>query len=658
MKKLFLILTIILSSVLCLTFTGGSQKTLAENSGNVYDISEVSSIAPGGELEFYGQLLMVGNKQLENKDSVKFLYKIANLEKYVRSAFGIGCYGFYFSYDVGKPISVKKCDFNGSKWGRAEEVFSETETTSFSDYIEMTLKIEETAENKITLSLSYEIGGKQRSVSAEFDKAESDMKLRFGENADQQYSEVYIKSLLPAATFGDGSFKYVNYNNNAGKNISGKCMLGTVGTSDAEKFGVPSGYNENVLKIEGLTPTGSLDMSFDFSAANIKRERVKSISFRIYVTATSSDTDKYPVLRVPNYGSTSAFTAYPVGNNTNKWLDVSFNENQIDNICSAGKLTKFTLWFRTNARTIIYIDSFKVDLIPLDETPPVISAPITEFNLTAGVYPLDDSVTATDDSGEVSLQRIWSDGALDNRGRLTAGTHTCKVIASDPSGNTSEVALHYNVTKEADLEKYSITFRFEGIDEVTVEYYKGGEDYVTIPSVPERKHYDFVTDEIVFNYTANQVVNGYYVATVYKVNYYVDGALYTSVSYTVENIYNFAEPDVPAKKGCRGQWEDYLLNYENVNVNAVYTPKETSSESEKETPSESESKSENETESKSEIPGTESAGSASDNNTPGATESGKTENKGCGSAANATPIALLVVLFSSLAAVMIKRKQS
>ena len=649
MKKSILILTMILASVLCLTFTGGSQKTLAEEGGNVYDISEVSSIAPGGELEFYGQLLMVGNKQLENKDSVKFLYKIANLKKTVRSAFGIGCYGFYFSYDVGKPISVKKCDFSGSKWGRGDEVYSETETASFSDYIEMVLKIEETAENKITLSLSYEVGGEQRNVSADFDKAESDMKLRFGENAEQQYSEVYIKSSLPAATFGDGSFEYVNYNNNAGKNISGKCMLGTVGTSDAEKFGVPSGYNGNVLKIEGLTPTGSLDMSFDFSAANIKRERVKSISFRIYVTATSSDTDKYPALRVPNYGSTSAFTAYPVGNNTNKWLDVSFNENQINNICSDGKLTKFTLWFRTNARTIIYIDSFKVDLTPLDETPPVISAPITEFNLTAGVYPLDDSVTATDDSGEVSLQRIWSDGALDNRGRLTAGTHTCKVIATDPSGNTSEVTLRYNVTEEADLEKYSITFRFEGIDEVTVEYYKGGEDYVTIPSVPERKHYDFVTDEIVFNYTSNQVVNGYYVATAYKVNYYVDGVLYTSVSYTVENIYDFAEPDVPAKKGYRGQWEEYLLNYENVDVNAVYTPKEVSSESEKETSSESESK--------SEISGTESAGSASDNS-PSGTESGKTESKGCGSAANATPIALLVVLFSSLAAVMIKRKQS
>ena len=134
-----------------------------------------------------------------------------------------------------------------------------------------------------------------------------------------------------------------------------------------------------------------------------------------------------------------------------------------------------------------------------------------------------------------------------------------------------------------------------------------------------------------------------------KINYYVDGELYTSVSYTVENIYDFAEPDVPAKKGCRGQWEDYLLNYENVDVNAVYTPKEVSSESEKETSSESESK--------SEISGTESAGSASDNN-PSDTESGKTESKGCGSAANATPIALLVVLFSSFAAVIVKRKQS
>ena len=108
-------------------------------------------------------------------------------------------------------------------------------------------------------------------------------------------------------------------------------------------------------------------------------------------------------------------------------------------------------------------------------------------------------------------------------------------------------------------------------------------------------------------------------------------------------------PSASAKKDYRGHWEEYLLNYENVDVDAVYMPKEVPSESDKETPSESESK--------SEISGTESAGSASDNS-PSSTESGKTESKGCGSAANATPIALLIVLFSSLAAVIVKRKQS
>ncbi len=612
----------------------------AETAGNVYDISEVSTIAPGGELEFYGKRLMNGNKTLAVGDSVKFEYKIANFNKSVRSAVGIGSYGFYFYYNQGSSLTFRTCTFSGDGWGRGENVTVEENVSAFGEFVQMTLKTENTENEKIKLLLTYVINETEKTVSHEFDRNDSgDMLLHFGEDLITQYSEVYIKSTLPAATFGDGSFTYVNYNNNAGKNISGKCMLGVVGKENAEKYGVPEGYTGNVLKVEGLTPTGSLDMSFDFTSANISEKRINGIKFRIYIVKTSADNAKYPALRIPDTGSASSFTSYVIGANTDKWIDISFDKTQISKICTNGKLEKFTLWLRTEAATIMYVDNLVLDLVQLDEEAPVITAPITRFKVPAETYPLDDAVSATDNSGSITLSREWSENALDARGRLTAGTHTCKIIATDPSGNTSEITITYVVYEEPIAEKYTITFKGEGLDDVTYDYYEGGEDYVKVPEAPEKLHYKFVWEEFEFEKTQNQIVTGKYIPVVYTVTYMVDDDIFAKVTYTTENIFDFNEPSVPTKKGFVGKWSDYNLVFEDVTVHAIYSAK----------PGSSDGGSESENNSSVSESGSANNSAFSDNNQGGS---------GCSASASAASLySLAALLLGSVAIVSAKKKE-
>ncbi len=570
MKKIILVFTAVFATLISL-YSAIPHNVNAE-SGSVYDISEVSTIAPGGELEFYNLYVMNGTKKLNVGDTVSFAMKMPNHEKIVRSAIGIGCYGFYLYRNANDVVKFLTCNFVGDKLGRGNVIAQQNDVSAFDDYVEMVLKTE-AVDEKIRLTLTYSIENEQFTVSYDFDKNNSsDMLMHFGDNGTNQYSEVYIKSLYKAATFGDGSFTYVNYNNNAGKNVSGKCMLGVVAKDVAEKYGAPTDCTSNMLKIEGLTPTGSSDMSFDFTANEISRSRIRSLKFRIYVCKTSADTGSYPALRVLNTGSTSAFTPYVIGTNTNKWVDIEFSSEQIDKICSNGKLEKFTLWLRTNAKTIAYIDSFYLDLIPLDDEPPVINAPITEFKVVAGAYPMDDAVTATDNSGAVTIERIWSDGALDEKGRLTAGTHICKIIATDPSNNKSEVTLTYIVSEEPQVAKYSVIFRFEDFDDIVVEYYEGAEEYFTIPSnIPEKTHYKVKWDEFTLEKKQNQVVNGRYVPITYKLTYIADGQVVETCEYKITDG-EYTDPVVPAKKGYTAKWSDYVFNnQENITVKAEYT---------------------------------------------------------------------------------------
>ena len=58
--------------------------------------------------------------------------------------------------------------------------------------------------------------------------------------------------------------------------------------------------------------------------------------------------------------------------------------------------------------------------------------------------------SATDDRGSVTVTKTWSNGALDSREKLTEGTHTLTVTATDASGNKTEKTVTFIVSAEGD----------------------------------------------------------------------------------------------------------------------------------------------------------------------------------------------------------------
>ena len=81
-----------------------------------------------------------------------------------------------------------------------------------------------------------------------------------------------------------------------------------------------------------------------------------------------------------------------------------------------------------------------------DTTAPVINLPTESITVKTGTIPLI-SVEVYDDRDDITPTYTWSAGALDSKGRLTAGTHTLSIIASDYSGNTTTQKITFIVSK-------------------------------------------------------------------------------------------------------------------------------------------------------------------------------------------------------------------
>lgn len=167
--------------------------------GNVYDLSDiVENVGPGDETELEFRVKKVGNKTLNYGDSVAFGYK-ERADKnssghFSRSAFGIGCYGFYFYHSNG-DIQVKTCDLeaDASDWKRGYTVATISDGT-FKTYEEIVLKteIKTDDENVVVLSLTY--SGK--TITRDYAKSpSSDMLFRFG---DHDVTGNFVKSLKEA----------------------------------------------------------------------------------------------------------------------------------------------------------------------------------------------------------------------------------------------------------------------------------------------------------------------------------------------------------------------------------------------------------------------------------------------------------------------------
>lgn len=84
-----------------------------------------------------------------------------------------------------------------------------------------------------------------------------------------------------------------------------------------------------------------------------------------------------------------------------------------------------------------------------DVTPPTLPVPVDTIYAKVGAHCML-TFTATDDKSAVEIKTEWSDGALDRYERLTAGTHTLTVIATDLSGNQTRKTITFIVTVEGD----------------------------------------------------------------------------------------------------------------------------------------------------------------------------------------------------------------
>lgn len=580
------------------------KSTITAHEPKTYDITEVYDITEGEELspvhgtKYEGAILDYG-------DAVEFEYKMretANSDgHFSRTSFGIGSYGMFF-YCSGDNVDVYTANVQNSL-GRLTK-FTTITRAPFAAYNRMSVKTTLKDSKTVTFTLSYTEGGEVKTVTHDFAyDAASDMKFRFG---DANIDGTHIKSTIVPPVFGDGSFTYSAYVE--GVNVYGGCNLSVIASEKAAAAGVPEGFTGNVLKMSNADKPGQTDMALDFSALNYKRKFITGLSFRIYIVGTASDNAKHPEFRIPYPGKPDNWV---VGgglgaNKTDEWITVSLTPDQLDKICIDGYLKTVAVCLRTNAATTMYIDKIELTTIEFEYEPPVISAPVTEFKVTEGAYPVstDKIATVTDNSGEYFVNYEWSEGALDDLGRLRKGTHTCKVIATDRCDNVATLDITYIVEAEPEITLYKITFKADGMDDIVLEYCEDEIEYIELPAAPEKAHYKFEWETFTFEKNNDQIVNGVYIPEVYTITYVVGYDVYTTVTYTADDM-TIDEPRVPAKKGYDGKWQEYYLDFTDVTVRAIYTrktdkPTESESSSESESTSETTSEDTSETTSESE----------------------------------------------------------
>ncbi|MBQ2740660.1 MAG: InlB B-repeat-containing protein [Clostridia bacterium] len=117
--------------------------------------------------------------------------------------------------------------------------------------------------------------------------------------------------------------------------------------------------------------------------------------------------------------------------------------------------------------------------------------------------------------------------------------------------------------------KHTVTFKAGDVTVATKNY---TDDDMTIdePAVPEKAHYTGVWETYILD--GNDItVNAIYTPIEYTVVFKVDGEEVGSDTYTVENT-EIDVPSIAAKDHYTSAWESYTLTGGSITVNAVYTP--------------------------------------------------------------------------------------
>ena len=115
--------------------------------------------------------------------------------------------------------------------------------------------------------------------------------------------------------------------------------------------------------------------------------------------------------------------------------------------------------------------------------------------------------------------------------------------------------------------EYTATFIADGVTVEAVTY-TDGDTSITEPEVPAKEGYDGAWEE--YTLSGNVTVNAVYTLKQYTVTFCADSEAVATRTYTVEDTV-IDEPEVPAKEHYTGEWEAYTLTKGDVTVNAVYT---------------------------------------------------------------------------------------
>ena len=437
--------------------------------------------------------------------------------------------------------------------------------------------------------------------------------------------------------FADGNFGYTG-EKIAGVNVYDGSAVAVMTAEEAASQNVPAGYTGSVIKMTASEQTAAkyqMDIALDFSSQKLTRSKIEGISFRVYVCSTPKDNKKHPEVRIPKPGG-DWILRHNVTATKDQWITITLTDSEIDDLCgiNGGTLGKFALALRSEAATTMYIDEITVTKKPTsDDVPPTITVKADDVKATDGAYPIED-YAVTDNSGNVNVSLEWSDGALDGKGRLTAGTHTCVITATDNSGNETKKTVTYTVAKETEVTLYKITFRSGVADDIIVAYADGENKDDFTPAVPNKKYYEGVWEDFQPENNQTQIVNAKYTAIKYTVTFKADGKTVDKQTYTVENK-NVTEPKVPEKEGYTGKWKDYNLNGGDRTVIAVY---EKIGGTEPVDPNPTES--------------TESADSTDSTSASGSTQ--PTKEGGCGGSLGGTSATLAAL---GMAAVALKKKR-
>lgn len=243
---------------------------------------------------------------------------------------------------------------------------------------------------------------------------------------------------------------HVPHDMSIANNIAYAGTLTELSESDAAAKGLPDGYVGSVYEIGRGTDGGYVGVCIDLSSYEIPIGLVESVSFNVLVPTSYSE------LRM-RCGNTTDWvmrcSAAPTGN----WNTVILNNEGFNFYGSSkmstlanedGNLGSFALIGRVSGSySPYYIDSITVKLKDDDKTAPVLSYSGETDILTSSGKTFNLDIFAYDEleARDIELVYDWSEGAIDEDGKMLEGEHTCRISASDYFGNTSYVDLKVTV---------------------------------------------------------------------------------------------------------------------------------------------------------------------------------------------------------------------